>query len=159
MGHSFGGVITDTRQAYSANTEECPHRTMDGFDHGITHCAHEALKRKIQFFGLAAIENNTEFAARISGYAIAHPHDFAQTLTQFNNHIISNLIAIGFIHDIEIVDGQNSKGTRGFFRNRNGNGFAEGVHHAVAVHHTGQGVAIAQIVHLLVTRVALICFA
>ena len=48
----------------------------------VADSAHEAFKGILQFFGFAAIENDTELAAGITGYCVTCAHDPAQALAK-----------------------------------------------------------------------------
>ena len=111
MGDGFGSRVAQGGQTDSANAEKGPDRTVPGFNHTVAHRPHETFKGKIQFLWLATVEDDAKLAAGVAGNTVTQAHDMAQALTQGHYHFVGDFETIGFIHDIEIVDGKNGKGT------------------------------------------------
>ena len=158
FGARHGGIrFTGIEWQYdAADRQHGPDRPAFRLDDALARHIEKPLGRGAQIVFIAIVENDAEFAARIARQCIAGAHDLAQAPSDGDDHFVGNFETIGVVDDGEIVDRRNRKGARNRTALGNRDGLAERFRHAPAIHHAGQGIAIAEEAQMPVAAMAIV---
>ena len=101
-----------------------PARRLDRL---IAHRGQKPLGDTRQSLLVAMRQHQTKFITGIAPHRIVAPRQPAQTLTNTDNHFVSDIEAVGLVHERQIIDRQQNESPRTAVAGRRRNGFIQRV--------------------------------